>query len=154
MSLQITIKDEIKKAMLAKDSIRLNALRNLSAAFTNELVAKGMKPQDELSDDLALGVIKRLAKQRKDSIEQFEKANRTDLAEDEKSELAILETFLPATMSKEDIKKVAEAKKAEMGVADKAGAGKLIGAVSKAIKETGGNADGGDIKEVVDSLFA
>jgi uncharacterized protein YqeY len=153
MSLQITIKDEIKKAMLARDSKRLNALRNLSAAFTNELVAKGMKPQDALSDELALPVIKRLAKQRKDSIEQFEKAGRNDLVQDEKDELAVLETFLPQTMSKEEIKKVAEAKKAELNVADKAGMGKLIGAISKKIKEQGGNADGADIKEVVESLF-
>jgi uncharacterized protein YqeY len=153
MSLQTTIKDEIKKAMIAKDTARLNALRNLSAAFTNELVAKGMKPQDELSDDLALGVVKRLAKQRKDSIEQFTAAGREDLANDEKADLAVLEGFLPATMSKEDIKKVAEAKKAELGVSDKAGMGKLIGAVSKAIKETGGNADGADVKDVVESLF-
>jgi uncharacterized protein YqeY len=150
MSLQLTIREEIKKAMLARNTVRLNALRNLSAAFTNELVATMRKPQDELSDEEAITVVKRLAKQRKDSIEQFQNAGRNDLVEEEKSELAVLETYLPQTMRKGDIKKVAEAKKAELNVTDKAGVGKLIGAVAKELK---GKADGSDIKEVVESLF-
>jgi uncharacterized protein YqeY len=150
MSLQTQIKEEIKKSMLAKDTVRLNVMRGISSAFTNELVAKGQKPQDELADDAGIAVIKRLVKQRKDSIEQFTKGGREDLASDEKAELAILETLLPATMPKEDIKKVAEAKKAELGITDKAKMGMLIGAVNKELK---GAADGGDIKEVVESLF-
>jgi len=150
MSLHTDIKDGIKKAMLAKDSVRLNALRNLSAAFTNELVAKGKKPQEELDDEGALAVIKRLAKQRKDSIDQFQKAGRNDLVADEKAELEILETFLPQMMSQDEIRKVAEKKKTELGVADKSGMGKLIGAIAKELK---GQADGGDIKSVVESLF-
>ncbi len=150
MSLQTDIKDGIKQAMLAKDSVRTTVLKGLSAAFTNELVAKGRKPQDALADDEALAVVKRQVKQRKDSIEQFVKGGREDLATDEKAELVILEAFLPATMSKDDIRKVAEAKKAEMNVTDKAKLGMLIGAVAKELK---GQADGADIKEVVESLF-
>lgn len=150
MSLQTTIKDEIKKAMLAKDQTRLLVMRNIASSFTNELVAKGRKPQEELPDEEGIAVIRRLVKQRKDSIEQFEKAGRTDLAADEKAELAILETLLPSMMPKTEIKKVAEAKKAELNVTDKAGMGKLIGAVAKELK---GKADGMDIKEVVEGLF-
>ncbi len=150
MSLQTQIKDEIKKAMLAKDAVRLTVMRGISAAFTNELVAKGRKPQEELSDEDGIAVIKRLVKQRKDSIEQFTKGGREDLAADEKAELAILETYLPATMSKEDIKKTAEAVKAKMGVTDKSKMGQLIGAVAKELK---GKAEGSDIKEVVESLL-
>ncbi|MDQ3014488.1 MAG: GatB/YqeY domain-containing protein [bacterium] len=150
MSLQAQIKDGIKQAMLAKDQIRLGVMRGLSAAFTNELVTKGRTPQDALTDEEVVAVIKRQVKQRKDSIEQFDNAGRTDLSDPEKAELAILETYLPATMSKEDIKKVAEAKKAELNVTDKAQVGKLIGAVAKELK---GQADGNDIKEVVESLF-
>lgn len=150
MSLQNTIKDEIKKAMLAKDTVRLNVVRGLSSAFTNELVAKGRKPQEELGDEDAIAVVKRLVKQRKDSIEQFTKGGRLDLVADEQAELKILEIFLPASMPKEAIKKVAEAKKAELGITDKAKMGMLIGAVNKELK---GQADGGDIKEVVESLF-
>ncbi|MBX4197704.1 GatB/YqeY domain-containing protein [Candidatus Parcubacteria bacterium] len=150
MSLHLDIKEGIKKAMLAKDTVRTGVLRGLSAAFTNELVAKGKKPQEELPDEDAMTVIKRQVKQRKDSIEQFEKGGRKDLADTEKAELAILETFLPAAMSKDAIRKVAEAKKSQMNVTDKSKAGILVGAVMKELK---GQADGADVKEVVDSLF-
>jgi uncharacterized protein YqeY len=150
MSLQTQIKDEIKKSMLARDAVRTGVMRGLVAAFTNELVAKNRKPTEELADADALAVIKRMVKQRKDSIEQFQKGGRADLVASEQAELAILETFLPASMPREQIKKVAEAKKAELGVTDKAGMGKLIGAISKELK---GQADGADIKAVVESLF-
>lgn len=148
--IQVQIKEEIKKAMLARETVRLNTLRGLSAAFTNELVAKGMKPQEELPDDACLAVIKRLVKQRKESIEQFKAGNRQDLVDAEASELSILETFLPQMMSQDDIRKIAEAKKTEMGITDKTKLGMLIGAV---LKETKGQADGGDVKMVVESLF-
>ncbi len=151
MSLQATIKEEIKNAMRAKDTVKLNVMRGLSAAFMNEAVAKGGTPQTEVSDEDALAVIKRMVKQRKDSIDQFTKGGREDLATDEKAELAILETYLPATMSKDAIRPIAEAKKAELGVTDKSGMGKLIGAISKELK---GQAEGADIKEVVESLFS
>jgi uncharacterized protein YqeY len=123
----------------------------MSAAFTNELVAKGRKPQDELSDDEVMAVIMRLSKQRKDSIEQFEKANRPELVAEEKAQLTIIEEFLPKFMSAEEIRPIAEAKKAELGVADKSGAGKLTGVLMKDLK---GKADGTTVKQVVDSLFA
>src|SRR3989344_3554886 len=136
------LRGQIKEAMRAKEVVKLSVLRGMLTAFTNELVAKGMKPQDELADDAALAVIKRLAKQRKDSIDQFVKGGRPELAEQEKEELAVLETYLPATMSKDEIRKVAETKKVELGVTDKAKMGMLMGAV---IKELGGKADGNDV---------
>ena len=91
--------------MLAKDTVRLTVLRGLLTAFTNELVATKRKPQDELLDTEIIAVIRRAVKQRKDSIEQFRKGGREDLAQAEEDELKILETFLPQTMSKEDIRK-------------------------------------------------
>lgn len=145
------IKDQIKEAMLAKDAVRLQTLRGLLSAFTNELVAKKRKPQEMLEDDEALAVIARAVKQRKDSIEQFEKGGRADLAEDEKAELAILTTYLPAQMSKEEVMEVVLAKKAELGVTDKAMAGKLMGAIMKDLK---GKADGDMVKAVIDEAFA
>lgn len=145
------IKDEIKKAMLAKEAERLSALRNIVAAFTSEVMAKGKKPDELIDDDGALTVLKRLSKQRKESIEQFTIGNRPEMAEREKRELAIVESFLPAQMSREEIVKIAEAKKAELGVTDKTKMGILIGAISKEAK---GTADGNVIKEVVESLFA
>lgn len=150
MSIQQNMRDGIKAAMIAKDAVRLTVLRGLVTSFTNELVATGKTPQDELADEGAIAVIKRAVKQRKDSIDQYTKGGRADLAESEQAELKILETFLPQTMSKEDIKKIAEAKKTELNVTDKAGMGKFMGALMKDLK---GQADGNDVKEVVESLF-
>lgn len=144
------MRDGIKAAMIAKDSVKLTVLRGLITSFTNESVAKGRTPQDELKDDEATAVIKRAVKQRKDSIDQFTKGGRLDLVENENAELKILETFLPQSMSKDEIRKIAEAKKAELGVTDKAGMGKFMGQLMKEFK---GQADGNDVKEVVESLF-
>ena len=150
MSLHEQIKNEIKEAMKARDEIRLATVRSVSAAMTNELVAKRMKPDEMLSDEEVLAVIKRLVKQRQDSIEQFRAGDREDLASAEEAELNILKVYLPAQMSIEQIRSIAEAKKAEMGVTDKTKLGILVGAVMKA---TTGQADGNVVKEVVESLF-
>ncbi|MDZ4701801.1 MAG: GatB/YqeY domain-containing protein [Rhodothermales bacterium] len=148
--LQETISNAIKDAMRAKDSLRLNALRGIKTAFTNELVATKRTPQDTLTDDEAITVIARMTKQRRDSIDQFTKGGRLDLAEKEAEELAILETFLPTQLSREDVLQIVKAKQAELGVTDKAKAGMLIGALMKELK---GKADGKLVKEVVESLF-
>lgn len=145
-----TIKDEIKKAMLAKETERLSALRNISAAFTSEVMAKGHKPDELIDDDGAITVLRRLAKQRKESIEQFTIGNRPEKAEEEKRELAIVESFLPAQMSRDAILTIAKAKKEELGITDKNKFGQLMGAITK---ETKGSADGALVKEVVESLF-
>lgn len=144
------IKNQIKEAMKAKDEVRLSVIRGLSAAFVNEAMTLGQKPDTLLSDEQALAVIKRAAKQRKDSIDQFRAGNREDLATKEESELKIIEEFLPAQMSREDIKKIAAAKKTELGIADVTKKGQLIGAI---IKASGGQASGDDVKAVVDELF-
>ena len=145
------IRGEVIVAMKAKDKLRVNVLKGLIAAFTNEVISQKKKPDTEISDDDALKVIKRAVKQREDSIEQFAKGGRNDLVENEQAELEILKTYLPEAMSKEEIQKVAEAKKTEMGIEDKTKMGILMGAV---MKELGGKADGKDVKEVVDNLFA
>jgi uncharacterized protein YqeY len=150
MALQQQIKDQIKKAMLAKDAVRLSVLRGLSAAMTNELVSMKRKPDAELSDEEVLNVIRRQVKQRKDSILAFNKGGRQELAAAEEAEMKILETYLPQMMSKDEIRPIAEAKKAELGATDKSKMGMLMGAVMKELK---GKADGVDVKEVVESLF-
>jgi hypothetical protein len=149
--LHTDLKEGIKIAMKARDEVRLNVLRGLVTAATNELVAKSRKPDEILSDEDMLAVIKRGVKQRKDSIEQFERGNRADLADKEKVELAILEAYLPKSMSQDEIRPTAEKLKAAMNVTDKKEAGKLMGAI---MKELQGKADGGDVKAVVDSLLA
>jgi uncharacterized protein YqeY len=151
MSVQNDIKDEIKKAMIARDQVRLTTLRGLSAAFTNELVAKKHRPDEELSDDEALAVISRAVKQRKDSIEQFEKGGRPELAASEREELNILETFLPEQMSQTEIEAFVKQKQSELGITDPAKKNQLLGLVMKDLK---GKADGTLVKASVDALFA
>ena len=150
MTLHETIKAELKESMKAKDAVRLRTVRSMLTAFMNELVSNGKTPQDSLEDAEVLAVIKRLAKQRKESITQFEANNRPELAEQEKEELVVLESYLPQMMSQADIRPVAEAKKAELGIDDKSKMGMLVGVV---MKELSGKADGGDVKVVVESLF-
>ncbi len=137
-------------AMKAHDDLRVQTLRGALAAFTNELVAKGKKPIEELADADAVTVLKRLGKQRKEAAEVYTKGGRAELAEKELSELKIIEGYLPQTASREEIEKVARTKKEALGVADASGIGKLTGAV---MKEFAGRADGNDVKEVIASLF-
>ncbi len=144
------IKNNIKEAMLAKDTVRLEVMRGLVTAFTNELVATGKTPQDLLTDEQVLVVITRLAKQRKDSIEQFKKGNRDDLVKEESAQLAILETYLPKLMDKSEVEKIVKMKKEEMGIIDPKEKGKLMSVIMKDLK---GKADGSVVKEVVDALF-
>ncbi len=150
MAIHETLKKSIPEALRAHDEVRLRTIRSLVTAMTNEVVAKKRKPDEFLTDDEALQVIKRAASQRKDSIEQFEKAGRNDLSAPEKLELAIIETFLPTMMSREEIEKIARAKMTELGVSSKADVGKFTGALMKELK---GKADGGDVKAIVDSLL-
>jgi len=144
------IKNNIKEAMLAHDALRLETYRGMLSAFINELVAKNRKPNEMLSDDEAIAVISRLSKQRRDSIEQFQKGNREDLVKKEQAELQILETYLPKLMEKDEVEKIARVKKDELGITDTAKKGLLMSALMKDLK---GKADGSVVKEVVDSLF-
>lgn len=151
MAIHETIKQSIPEALRAHDEVRLRTLRSLVTAMTNEVVTKKRKPNEFLTDDEAIAVVKRAANQRKDSIEQFEKASRTDLVEPEKAELAILESYLPTLMSREEIIPIAKAKMTELNISSKADAGKFTGALMKDLK---GKADGNDVKAVVDSLLS
>jgi len=137
-------------AMKAKDQLRVDTLRGAMAAFTNELVAKGRKPTEELSDDEAVAVLKRLGKQRADAVEQYTKGGRAELAEKEAAEKKIIEEFLPQMASREEIEKVAREKISGIDKSDKAAMGKLIGVV---LKEFGGKADGSDVRAVVASII-
>ena len=151
MNLHETIKTQIPEALKARDEVRLRTLRSLVTVMTNEVVAKKRKPNEFLTDDDALVVLKRSANQRKDSIEQFTKGGRPELAVPEHEELAIIESYLPAQLSRDEIVSVVRAMMAEMGVTDKSGAGKFIGAVMTELKS---KADGGTVKEVVNELLS
>lgn len=138
-------------AMKNKETVKLSVVRGLITAATNELIAKGRGPDGTLNDDEMLTVITRAAKQRKDSIEQFEKGGRPELAASEKEELAVLETMLPAQMSQDEIVAAAKAKAVELGVTDKTKANQLMGMLMKDLK---GKADGNAVKAVVDGMFS
>ena len=148
---QAELKEAMKDAMRAKDAVKLAVIRGLITAAMNEAVTKGKGPDGVLDESEMLSVITRASKQRKDSIEQFEKGGRPDLAEPEKAELVSIQAMLPAQMSQEEIVAAATAKAAEMGVVDKTGANKLMGMLMKDLK---GRADGNDVKAVVDGMFA
>lgn len=146
--MQEKIKAEIKAAMIAKNMDRLNVLRLISAAFTNELVSQGRPPTEPLSDEDCMKVLKRMAKQRKDSIEQFSAGGREDLADSEKAELGIIEGLLPAQMSEAEIEEKVRAKLAVEPI-DPSKKGIFVGTM---MKELGGNADGALVKAVIDRI--
>lgn len=148
MSLHKQIKDGIKEAMIKKDTLRLTVLRNILSTFNNEMIAKKMTVE-ELSDEDATTIIRRLVKQRKDSIDQFTKGNRMDLVKTEADEMEILESLLPKLMSREEIEVVVKAKVAEAGTIDKTKLGQFMGGIMKELK---GKADGMLVKEVLEGL--
>lgn len=144
-----TIKSQLIDAMRAKDSIKLDTLRGLLASFSYELIAK--KSSDSFIDDeSALKIIIKSVKQHKDSIEQFTKGNRADLADKEKKELVILEVFLPKMMDKNEVKTIVEEKIKAIGTVDKAKIGAFIGQIMRDLK---GKADGTLVKEIVDEIM-
>ncbi len=148
MKIHETIKKQLVDAMRAKDAIRLDVIRGLLSSFTNELISKGSSDAF-LDDESVLALIRRSVKQHKDSIDQFEKGGRSDLATKEKAELTFLEAYLPQMMTREEIRKVAESKLSTVGALDKTKLGQFVGMLMKELK---GKADGADVKAVVDEM--
>lgn len=149
--LQKTIHADMVQAMKAKEELRLRVLRSLISLFTQELTATKRTPQDELSDDEVLTLIKRSVKQRREAAEQFRTGGREDLALNEEAEAEVLQVYLPAMASKEVIEKVVDDKMQEMDVQDKTGMGKLMGAVMTELK---GTADGAVVKEIIEDKLS
>ncbi|MBI3633029.1 MAG: GatB/YqeY domain-containing protein [Candidatus Vogelbacteria bacterium] len=145
------IKRGIIESTKARDTAKVAILRGLVADFTNELISKRRFPTEFLSDEEATEVIKRAVKKRLDSVSQFKAGGRQDLVDAEEAEITLLKPFLPQMMNQEDIRPIAEKKKAELNFTDKTKSGILVGAILKELK---GKADGMDVKAVVDSLFS
>ncbi|MEK7609754.1 MAG: GatB/YqeY domain-containing protein [Patescibacteria group bacterium] len=147
-----TIKDGIKNALRARETLRLEVLRGLNALCMNEIIATATTGES-LPDEKVLALIKRSAKQRKDSIEQFDKGGRKDLADKERAELVILNSFLPTLMSREEIKNIVmeriETLKS-VGTLDLKAGGKITGII---MKELAGKAEGSDVKAVVEEVL-
>jgi len=150
MTLQEQVRADMVVAMKAKEEVRLSVLRGLLTLFTNELTATKRTPQDKLTDDEVLGLIRRALKQRKEAAEQYRGGGRPELAEKEETEGKVLEVYLPQMMSESDIEQIVDAKMKALGVTDKSGLGKLIGAV---MAECKGRADGAVVKALVEKKF-
>src|SRR5436190_19479652 len=129
MTLQERVDSDLKEAMRAKDATKLGVLRMLKSALKYAVIAKSDAEAD-LSDAEAIQVVRKQAKQRHDSIESFEKGGRPELAEKEKEELAILNSYLPQAMSADELAKVVREIIAEVGGTSKA----KMGIVMKALQ--------------------
>ena len=145
MGLREQILEDIKTAMKAKAADRLSAIRMLQSAVKYREIELRPNP---ISDQDILGVVRKLTKQRKDSIFEFEKANRQDLADKEKFELGVLEAYLPAQMSPEQVAQIVD----EVIKAAGATTMKQMGQVVKEVMaKTGGQADGKQVSDLVKS---
>ena len=149
MSLELTVNENMKKAMLAKDEVGLRSLRALKAAVLLAKTAEGAAAS--LTEETETKLLQKLVKQRKDSLEIFERQNRFDLAQKEKEELDVIERFLPKQMSEDEIKTVVSAIIKESGVTNISGLGQVRGL---ATKQLAGKADGKVISVIVKELLA
>ncbi|MEC4806563.1 MAG: GatB/YqeY domain-containing protein [Jaaginema sp. PMC 1079.18] len=146
MSLKDTISEDIKSAMKAKDKLRLETVRSLKKVILEKEVEARVKGRDALTEDEELSVLTQQAKQRRDSITQYQQAGREDLAEKEAQELAIIETYLPQQLSDEEIAEVIEATIAKVGATSMKDMGKVMGPVMQQLK---GRADGSKVQAIV-----
>ena len=148
MDLFDRISEDIKKAMLAKDRVRLEALRGIKKEFLEAKTAKG--GDGTLSDEAATKVLVKMAKQRRESAAIYKEQNRQDLADGELAEVAVIEEYLPKQLTEEEL--TAELKKiiAEVGATDAKMMGKVMGVASKALA---GRADGRAISAKVKELL-
>lgn len=149
MSLETQINEDIKKAMLAKDSARLNALRAIKSAI---LLAKTEKGGSEaLSTEAEIQLLQRLVKQRRDSYEIYVQQNRQDLAADEKIQIDVISEYLPAQLSDEELEQKLKEIIAQVGASSLQDMGKVMGIARKAFS---GQAEGKRISEIVKKLLA
>jgi len=147
MSLDTIIIEEMKLAMKSGEKLRLDTLRSIRAGIL-EFKTSGIGR--EMNEDDELKLLKSNAKKRKDAIEMYEKAGRTELMDKEKEELAIIESFLPVQLSQEDVRSLIIKIKEESGANDSKDMGKLMGA---AMKELKGKADGAMVQSIVRELL-
>jgi uncharacterized protein YqeY len=149
MSLEEKVMADLKTAMLAKDEKSLRSLRAIKAAIINLKTSEGFS--GVIKDDDETKLLQKLVKQRKESLEIYEKQNRNDLAEKEKEEIGVIEKFLPKQMSEEELKEVIASIIKETGATSQADMGKVMGIANK---QLGGKADGKTIAAIVKEILA
>ena len=132
----------MKNAMKNKDKVKLSVIRMVKSSLQNEQIKLGR----ELTDDDSLTVLNRELKQRKDSLHEFEQANREDLASKLRDEIVVLEAYMPEQLSEEQVSKIVEETISEVGASSKADMGKVMGAIMPKVK---GKADGGLVNRLV-----
>jgi len=147
MTLQERVQQELKAAMLAKETERLATLRLLKSALGYLQIER---KTDHLSDSEVIAVVQKEIKKRRDAIEQFEKGGRLELADKEKREIPVLETFLPQPLASAELEQLVKATIQELGATSK----KEMGPVIKAVQaKAAGRADGKSISTVVGKLL-
>jgi uncharacterized protein len=149
MNLEEKVMTDLKTAMLAKDEKSLRSLRAIKAAIINLKTSEGFSGEVKADDEIKL--LQKLVKQRKESLEIYEKQNRNDLAEKEKEEIAVIEKFLPKQMSGDELKKVISSIIKDTGAASQADMSKIMGMANK---QLGGKADGKTIAAIVKEILA
>lgn len=148
MTLLETINNHIKQAMLAKDKIRLETLRGIKKEFLEAVTAKGAS--GELTDEAAITILQRMVKQRKDSAEIYSNQGREDLAGDENAQLEIIQEYLPAQLSAEELEAAIKEVIAQVGAESMKDMGKVMGV---ATKQLAGKTEGKAISEMVRKLL-
>ena len=151
MGLKEQIGEDIKTAMKAKDKVRLQTVRGIKKAILEKEVELRPKGQDALTSEQEIELLSQQAKQRRDSIEQFQQAGREDLADKESQELAIIETYLPEQVSEEQIESIIDELITSTGASTMKDLGKVMGPAMKQLK---GKADGKKIQALVKSKLA
>jgi hypothetical protein len=146
VSLKDTITDGIKAAMKAQDKVRLETLRSIKKAVLDKEVSVRPAGQTALNETQELEVLSQVAKQRRDSIEQYQNAGRMDLAQQEAQELALVEEFLPKQLSDEEVAQVIDQVVAQVGASSAKDMGKVMGPAMQQLK---GKADGKKVQELV-----
>ena len=149
MNLFDQVSNDIKSAMLTKDKVRLEALRGIKKEFLEAKTAKGA--DGELTDDMAMKILAKMVKQRKESAQIYTEQNRPDLAEPELAEAAVIETYLPKQMTEEELTEALKAIIAQVGATTPQEMGKVMGV---ATKQLAGRADGRAISAKVKELLA
>jgi uncharacterized protein YqeY len=147
MTLKERITEDMKAAMRAKDTERLGTIRLLTAAMKQKEVDERI----ELDDAAVVGIVDKLIKQRKDSVEAFQKAGRTDLADKEAAEITVLRAYLPARLSQEEIAAEVKAIVAELGAKGPGDMGKVMGAAKQRLA---GKAEMGQVSAAVKAALA
>lgn len=146
MSLLSRLNDDMKTAMKAKDKESLQVIRMIKSSIQNEQIKEG----NDLTEDEELTVLSREMKQRRDSLHEFEEAGRDDLAEKVKSEIVIVEKYMPEQLSEDDIRQLVQEAITQTGASSVKEFGKVMGAIMPKVK---GKADGNQVNAIVKELL-